>query len=127
MNKINYPLGADTKDAPWNEVPNPIVEFNACISQSLSKTVKVKTDDYTIEVDDDADGLYEYPDTTNTDWKQAYKDSKHLTPLEIIMALKNLATELLEENPNRQNAIILKHLIEECNNWQEDELEVIQD
>ena len=43
-----YPLGADTKDAPWNQTDNPEREIEVTVSVTLSKTVKVKVSDYTI-------------------------------------------------------------------------------
>ena len=45
----NYPIGADTPDAPWNQVENPEKEVEVTISITLSKTVKIKVRDYKIE------------------------------------------------------------------------------
>lgn len=42
----NYPIGADTPDAPWNQVENPEREVEVTISITLSKTVKIKVKDY---------------------------------------------------------------------------------
>lgn len=47
MNNYDYPLGADTKDAPWNQVDNPEREIEVTVSVTLSKTVKIKVSDYT--------------------------------------------------------------------------------
>lgn len=48
MDNYNYPMGADTKDAPWNQVDNPEREIEVTVSVTLSKTVKVKVSDYEI-------------------------------------------------------------------------------
>ena len=43
----NYPMGADTADAPWNQVDPEPIEIEVTISMTLSKTVKIYVDDYT--------------------------------------------------------------------------------
>ena len=43
-----YPPGADTEDAPWNQVDNPEREIEVTVSVTLSKTVKIKVSDYEI-------------------------------------------------------------------------------
>ena len=48
MDNYNYPMGADTKDAPWNQVDNPEREIEVTVSVTLSKTVKIKVSDYEI-------------------------------------------------------------------------------
>ena len=48
MDNYNYPVGADTKDAPWNQVDNPEREIEVTVSVTLSKTVKIKVSDYQI-------------------------------------------------------------------------------
>lgn len=59
MNSYNYPIGADTPDAPWNQVDNPEREIEVLVSVTLSKTVKVKVSDYKIiDSGKDEDGNY---------------------------------------------------------------------
>ena len=59
MDNCNYPLGADTQDAPWNQVDNSEREIKVTISVSLSKTVKIKVSDYAItDSGKDEDGEY---------------------------------------------------------------------
>ena len=72
----NYPIGADTPDAPWNQVENPEREVEVTISITLSKTVKIKVKDYEI-VDSgrDEDGEYfEDIDYSNCDLKSAVEE-----------------------------------------------------
>ena len=69
----NYPIGADTPDAPWNQVENPEREVEVTISITLSKTVKIKVKDYEI-VDSGRDEDREYfedIDYSNCDLKSA--------------------------------------------------------
>lgn len=45
----NYPIGADAPKAPWNQENNPKREIEVVVSITLSKVIKIKVDDYTIE------------------------------------------------------------------------------
>lgn len=71
-----YPLGADTKDAPWNQVDNPEREIEVTVSVTLSKTVKIKVSDYSItDSGKDEDGEYfEDIDYSNCDLKGAVEE-----------------------------------------------------
>lgn len=72
----NYPIGADTSDAPWNQVENPEREVEVTISITLSKTAKIKVKDYEIiDSGRDEDGEYfEAIDYSNCDLKRAVEE-----------------------------------------------------
>ena len=76
MDNYNYPMGADTKDAPWNQVDNPEREIEVTVSVTLSKTVKVRVSDYEItDSGKDEDGEYfENIDYSNCDLKGAVEE-----------------------------------------------------
>ena len=76
MNNYDYPLGADTKDAPWNQEDPPEREIEVLISVTLSKTVKIKVSDYTItDSGKDEDGDYfEDVDYSDCDLKGAVEE-----------------------------------------------------
>ena len=76
MDNYNYPMGADTKDAPWNQVDNPEREIEVTVSITLSKTVKIKVSDYEItDSGKDEDGEYfENIDYSNCDLKGAVEE-----------------------------------------------------
>lgn len=76
MDNYNYPMGADTKDAPWNQVDNPEREIEVTVSVTLSKTVKIKVSDYTItDSGKDEDGDYfEDVDYSDYDLKGAVEE-----------------------------------------------------
>ena len=48
-NNWDYPAGADTPDAPWNEKDPPEKLFNITVSCSLSKDVDVTSIDYGLD------------------------------------------------------------------------------
>lgn len=125
-----YPPGAEFDPrAPWNEQEVPERQFDVCISQTLSKSTRVTTNDYIPEVDQDEDGVYESTDTSDTDWEAAY-NKDHYTPLQLINLFKE---SLLDElNSNKLNLDLkrrkcLEELIRECSDWTEDETEVVKD
>ena len=76
MDNYNYPMGADTKDAPWNQVDNPEREIEVTVSVTLSKTVKIKVSDYEITDSgkDEDDEYFEDIDYSNCDLKGAVEE-----------------------------------------------------
>ena len=75
MNNYDYPMGADTPNAPWNQVDTEPRKIKVTVSITLSKTVEVEVTDYTAEEDYDEDGYnginYDY---SECDLEQAVRD-----------------------------------------------------
>lgn len=111
MDNYNYPMGADTKDAPWNQVDNPEREIDVTVSVTLSKTVKIKVSDYEItDSGKDEDGEYfEDIDYSNCDLKSAVEEQ---------IVLPQSAYMYVESNPKAH---------EDLSNWCVDDFEVILD
>ena len=125
----NYPPGAaNDPNAPWNEKETPEKEFEVCITQTLSKTVKVTTNDYIPDGGIDDDGHYYLDtDTSDTDWKEVYKD-EHYTPIQLIKLFKESLQSTLQDYPEHSSkASRIKHLISECGEWSEDETEIVEE
>ena len=76
----NYPVGADIESAPWNQQHKPEKEIEVLVSITLSKTVKIKVDDYVIlNSGKDEDGEYfEDVDYSNCDLKTAVVEQVYL-------------------------------------------------
>ncbi len=108
MDNYNYPMGADTKDTPWNQVDNPEREIEVTVSITLSKTVKIKVSDYEItDSGKDEDGEYfEDIDCSNCDLKSAVEEQ---------IVLPQTAHIYVESNPK---------VHEDLSNWCVDDLEV---
>ena len=108
MDNYNYPMGADTKDAPWNQVDNPEREIEVTVSVTLSKTVKIKVSDYEItDSGKDEDGEYfEDIDYSNCDLKGA---------VEAQIVLPQSAHMYVKSNPK---------VHEDLSNWCVDDLEI---
>ena len=111
MDNYNYPMGADTKDAPWNQVDNPEREIEVTVSVTLSKTVKIKVSDYEItDSGKDEDGEYfEDIDCSNCDLKSAVEEQ---------IVLPQSAHMYVKSNPK---------VHEDLSNWCVDDFEVILD
>lgn len=130
-----YPPGAEhNPNAPYNQRDLDEKEFDVTISQTLSKNTTVFTNDYIPgyqyqESEWDGDGYcavtYQEPDdTSDTDWKEAYKFN-HDTPLHLIYLFKRILEgdiKLDEMQESRK-----KYLIQECSDWVEDDFEVCKD
>lgn len=127
MDNYNYPMGADTKDAPWNELSPPKeVTFDVCISQTLSRDTTVATNNYFVEIDCDEDGCHESINTSETDWRKAYEKDR-MTPLNLIKEFKGFLEKTLPDPivfPMQYKRA--KYLIGECEGWVEDDLEIIE-
>lgn len=143
-----YPMGAEfDSSAPYNQSEVPEKEFDVTCSQSLSKTVPVWTNNYIPgeegvdwETDDEghpyASPWQEEDDTSDTDWQEEYSN-KHFTPIQLIQKFKEFLeveiNNIEEELNNKFSPIrkakksVIKHLIDECSSWVEDETEFIAD
>ena len=117
-----YPPGAEyDPNAPWNEPVIPDQEFEVTISQTLSKTVTVTTQDYNPVFDDEI-GMY--ADTSDTHWHDVY-EKQHYKIQDLLKALVNYVTEDLK-NPELDSVKknLLKGILEDCEGWIEDECEI---
>lgn len=47
MNTFDYPIGADTADAPWNQVENKPIETELELSITVKRVITTKTTSYT--------------------------------------------------------------------------------
>ena len=109
----NYPVGADNAEAPWNEDIKESQEVEVTVSITLSKTVKVKVDDYRVALEErDEEGeLYQVYDFYDCDLKGAVKDQVIL-PSE---AYKHVGYPLFE---------CAKKAYEDLKDWTIDDFEV---
>lgn len=53
----NFPIGADTPDAPWNIKETEPEEIEVTVSVTMSKRVKINVDDYQREEYKDEEGI----------------------------------------------------------------------
>ena len=101
--------------------------FDITISQTLSKSTWVETDDYIIEYDMlDEEGPRPYYNTEDTDWYKVVKQNDILTPLELLEEFKKyLEYELTYNNLDEKEQIKFKGLLDDCKNWIDDSTIII--
>lgn len=68
----NYPMGADTPSAPWNQVEVEPKEIEVTVSITLSKTVKIEVNDYATDIDEGSGS--KYCDFSECDLERAVKE-----------------------------------------------------
>ena len=134
-----FPAGAEFDPlAPYNEPIVPEKDFEVTCSQSLSKTVTVTTNNYIpgasgvdYESDDEggycASGWHDPDDTSDTNWADEYHNNDYHTPLQLIGLFKQYLENELNRMGEVKNKKWIKHLIEECSDWQEDDTEIVED
>lgn len=118
-NNYDYPCGADTPNAPWNEPVIPEQKFDVTCSQTLSKDTYIYSDDYYLEEDECGRSI----NTSETNWQEAYTKGA-CTPLDLIKDCKILCEYLLDQGVTTVGPIWLKALTKECDGWVEDDFEV---
>ena len=131
-----YPPGAEfDPNAPYNQSEPEPVEVDVTISQSLSRSTKIKVTDYISNEWEDVEpnnkgGFYrtkeiEY-DFSDSDLKGAYERQEY-TISELLDYLKDyLITDINkcnEESKKRK----LQHILKCCEDWEVDETEVIEE
>lgn len=134
-----YPAGAEfDPSAPYNQEDTPEKDFNVVCSMSLSKSVTVTTDDYIpgasgVDYEPDDEGgvcasyWHDNDDTSETNWDNVYHDNDHYTPIQLIQMFKQILEENLKEGTPIKSNRYTEHLIEECDNWVEDECEIFEE
>lgn len=116
----NYPAGADTPDAPWNQSEPEDKEFLVDVEYILQKkNVKVTTKDYRPEVVINDEEIVEPLDTSDTNWENAYEESGHLTIQELLNELKEyVKADMQTCSPNTCKGAYLKRVLEDCDGWE---------
>ena len=108
MDNYNYPMGANTKDTPWNQKDPPKKLFSVTVSCSLSKDVDISSINY------------DFDDKLDCPWDD-YTESEY-TPSEIIEFAKQCAEYMLSNKGYKvKSKYGLKKMIDSCTGWNTDE------
>lgn len=98
MDNYNYPLGADTDNAPWNQPSPQLRKRQVSVTQTLSRKD-------TVECADDADLVKEWQD--------------YNFPIETLLKeLQAYAQRDLESETEQWKKIRLLGLIQSCQGWE---------
>lgn len=109
-NNYDYPEGADTPDAPWNQIDLPKKQFEAYISCSLSKDITINSNDY------NPDGKYGNEELNNP--ISAYMEN-HYTILDLLDILSDIAKMKLIDNKNHSKYSLdtWNQILNDCSGW----------
>lgn len=125
------PPGAECDyNAPFDYSEVESKEFNVVCSQTLSKPFKVMSDSYTPK----AETVYEeghryvdeWDDTSGIEWDTEFKNNGCHTPLELISLFKEFLNKQSEKGHFFKSRAYTKALIEDCEGWEEDNLNVYE-
>lgn len=123
-NNWDYPAGADTPDAPWNEKELPEREFDVAVSYSISREAKVTTNDYD-GGEYDEDGIWWAGNLNNP---QGAYNNEFKSISEIIDFAKECAEYMLSKKDFKvRPKYTLKKFIDSCVGWVVDEENAEQD
>lgn len=126
MNNYDYPMGSDTKDAPWNEpMPPKPIEFTMTVFHELKKVMKVPTDQYREYKEQGEDGEYIHEiDTGDVDWNEAYKENCY-TLNDLLLALEGYIKEDLERYKGlKRREKELNEMLDACKGWETENIYV---
>ena len=113
----NYPAGADTPDAPWNQSEPDDKDFLVDVEYVLQKkAVKVTTDDYSPEFDEETGHVD--TNTEDTDWENAYENSHYTIP-ELLSELESyIKKDLARYKGSQTKERILNEMLRDCQGWE---------
>lgn len=118
-----YPLGTENDPkAPWNETSEE-QEIEVTVSVTLSKTVKVRVNDYTTEEDYNDSGKYLSYNFSSCNLHKAVEDQITL-PQDLAL----FTERMFDYDLNLKAAgmpLALKESIADCKDWSVDDYEVI--
>ena len=117
----NYPVGCH--NAPYDEPEAKETELAVTASFSLFAETKITTWDAVVEYDEDEDGVHSYLDMSNVQADVDF-DAQHLTPIQLINALKVMCEDKLRTETDHREVKRLVDLICECNLWSEESFDV---
>lgn len=115
----NYPLGADTPDAPWNRQDVPEINVDCDMTVILVKpAVPVVTDQYT----KDESGYTEITDG-GLDLIKRYKQ-QHFSITDMLSELKQYITDEISTDIPASRRQRLTDMLDDCQNWQIEDVDV---
>ena len=119
-----YPMGAEfDKNAPYNQVEPESLEIEVTVSVTLSKTMKIKVNDYLEEIEDDEEGKHRNIDFSVCDLQSAVNSQIYL-PQDSGLIFDNYISKYSNlKNESSYNEA--KKIVDDLSDWNVDEMEVV--
>lgn len=131
-NNYDYPCGADTPNAPWNQEDLEPVEVECTFIETLHKDCVVETKDFTYcksEGISDVQVTTEHFTSTYRTVEEIMNESaKAFKELFMFYKVKaDVETNLQRKLQYHNKCIWCKQMLIECEGWESDEQELVQD
>ena len=119
-----YPMGAEfDKNAPYNQVESEPLEIEVTVSVTLSKTMKIKVNDYLEEIEEDEEGKHRNIDFSVCDLQSAVNSQIYL-PQDSGLIFDNYISKYSNlKNESSYNEA--KKIVDDLSDWNVDEMEVV--
>lgn len=114
----NYPMGADTPSAPWNEVDVPEIEVDVEATVLMKATVKVYTDNYSTDCDGDIELHDRYADI-----ERLVKEQHKSIPQLLAEFAKYIRGEMAGDVSARRRQD-LEAMLADCEAWSQQDIEI---
>lgn len=126
MNTLDYPIGSDTKDAPFNQIDNPEKEIEVLVSLTLSKSFKIKLDNYKVIKEEYEGEMVDKIDLSDVNLEEIVRE-QYCLPDMVSNTLNNICNYTNEFKDTDKVKECINSLIEDLSLWNVDEIEVIED
>ncbi len=117
----NYPPGAaHDSSAPYNEQEWPARDFPCKVTVELSKSMPIATDSYLIDNEDEG-GIDAHTD--NPDWDQDYHNDDRYVGIDgLLEQLSRYLRDELSKDITSRRRRYLNRLLDECSDWEVEEI-----
>lgn len=120
----NYPAGADTPDAPWNQPGDPEpMTIMVKATTLLSHNTTIETDNYDICQDDEWKGKSIVLYDNASDVEKYYKE-QHRTIPNLLGELAKYIKGELAGDISKDRKRELKSMLDDCKGWEVNDLQV---
>jgi len=120
----NYPMGADTPSAPWNQPGDPDpVELNIEVTMCLTHKTTVQTTNYDDCTDEEGYTERDFHDT-ETDIHDYYEKQHKSIPQLLNELAKYINGELQSGGLSSMRRQELEEMLDDCNGWTVNDFEL---
>lgn len=114
----NYPPGADTPDAPWNQRDNKELKFDVEVCVQFVKTMPLHTSDYFTKAETIGDDIEDfYYVNTDHNWKGDYENECYTIP-EMLTELKSMIEKELPSATGQRKTRLIG-MLRDCQGWEQ--------
>ena len=123
MDNYNYPMGADTSSAPWNEVEMPDIEITCTVAVRIGKQMKVYNNQYIVDCDDNGQPYSTEFIGSYSDLEDDVNEQHYDIPTLMAELAKYIKGEIVG-GVSRSRRQELEAMLEDCEGWEIEEIEV---